>query len=145
MDILSAKCVRVCRVWMSAYVQHLCVCGRERVRGFLNPSVIILYVCSRREVGSITSRCWRKSRNGLNSLSLALLSLNQHPSQGTVTSYRKSNLSYANVSSNQQPWKTLERTHYIHAGRENQNEAHLQTKKGGKEERQRGKRKQRRV
>lgn len=53
--------------------ESVCVCVRE---GIFKPHLwlysMCVYVCSRQEVGSIASRCWRRSRNSLNSLSLSL-------------------------------------------------------------------------
>lgn len=52
--------------------ERVCVCERE---GIFKPHLwlysMCVYVCSRQEVGSIASRCWRRSRNSLNSLSLS--------------------------------------------------------------------------
>lgn len=132
-------CVRVC----GREGEQASLCAREGI--FFKPICdctawvyVFDYVCSRQEAGSITSRCWRKSRN-----SLSLLSLYQHPSESTVNSMksdlsgcRKSNLSYNNICINQQLSRTLESTYWIHARKGDLNEAHCKNwKKGGKKSR----------
>lgn len=120
MDILSVVCICLWIIneclWV-AFLRYWVHVGCMRVkadwaskrvfvweRGFLNPSVITVNVCFRRETESITSRCWRKSRNSLNNVSF--VSTHQRTSQSGGNSgksdLRKFNLLYNNIYITQQ-------------------------------------------